>query len=164
MPVSNGFLPKPRRQRFAGARRADARGVSLIEVLVAVVVLSIGLLGVAAMQSIALRGGQSSFESSQAVIQTSAILEAMRANRLNANAYNTAGMVCATPAAGGTLAQRDISSWIGSLKQTIGSGAADETTCGQITGCPAACVITVQWDDRRAGGGQNRQIATRTTI
>lgn len=158
------FLPMPRRQRFAAPRRAHARGVSLIEVLVAVVVLSIGLLGVAAMQSIALRGGQSSFESSQATIQTSAILEAMRANRLNANAYNTAGMVCATPAAGGTLAQRDVSIWIASLKQTIGAGAADATTCGQITGCPAACVITVQWDDARAGGGQTRQIATRTTI
>lgn len=158
------FLPMPRRQRLAAPRRAHARGISLIEVLVAVVVLSIGLLGVAAMQSIALRGGQSSFESSQATIQTSAILEAMRANRLNANAYNTAGMVCATPAAGGTLAQRDVSVWIASLKQTIGSGAGDATTCGRITGCPAACVITVQWDDSRTGGGQTRQIATRTTI
>lgn len=154
----------PRRQRLSGARRAHARGVSLIEVLVSVVVLSIGLLGVAAMQSIALRGGQSSLESSQAIIQTSAILEAMRANRLNAGAYNTAGMICATPAGGGTLAQDDVSNWIGSLKQTIGSGAADATTCGQITGCPLNCVITVQWDDSRAGGGQNRQIATRTTI
>jgi type IV pilus assembly protein PilV len=145
-----------------GARR-NARGVSLIEVLVAVVVLSIGLLGVAAMQSIALRGGQSSFESSQAVIQTSAILEAMRANRLNANAYNTAGVVCAIPG-GGALAQNDVRSWITSLKSTIGSGLADATTCGSITGCPAACVITVQWDDTRAGGGATRTVVTRTTI
>jgi type IV pilus modification protein PilV len=157
------FFSTPHRQRFSSSR-ALASGVSLIEVLVSVVVLSIGLLGVAAMQSIALRGGQSSLESSQAIIQTSAILEAMRANRLNAVAYNTAGMICVTPAAGGTLAQDDISNWIGSLKQTIGSGAADVTTCGQIAGCPAACVITVRWDDSRAGGGQNRTIATRTTI
>jgi type IV pilus assembly protein PilV len=140
-----------------------ARGVSLIEVLVSVVVLSIGLLGVAAMQSIALRGGQSSFESSQAVIQTSAIMEAMRANRLDANAYNTAGMVCAA-AGGGSLAQSDVSVWVTSLKETIGSSEDDPTVCGQITGCPVACVITVQWDDTRAGGDARRQVVTRTTI
>lgn len=152
-----------RRLRAPRGARRNARGVSLIEVLVSVVVLSIGLLGVAAMQSIALRGGQSSFESSQAVIQTSAILEAMRANRINANAYNTAGVVCAIPG-GGTLAQNDVTSWITSLKNTIGSGLADATTCGSITGCPAACVITVQWDDTRAGGGATRTVVTRTTI
>lgn len=161
---SGEFSLMPRGGRFSGSRRAHERGVSLIEVLVSVVVLSIGLLGVAAMQSIALRGGQSSFESSQVTMQTSAILEAIRANRPNALAYNTGGMICATPAAGGTLAQDDISNWIASLKQTVGSGDADATTCGQIAGCPAACVITVQWDDRRAGGGPTRQIATRTTI
>ncbi|MCR6626715.1 MAG: type IV pilus modification protein PilV [Pseudoxanthomonas sp.] len=158
------LLSMPRGRRFSGRSRAHVQGVSLIEVLVSVVVLSIGLLGVAAMQSIALRGGQSSLESSQAIIQTSSILEAMRANRLNAGAYNTAGMICNTPAAGGTLAQDDVSNWIASLKQTIGSGDADVTTCGQITGCPLNCVITVEWDDRRAGGGENRQIATRTRI
>jgi type IV pilus assembly protein PilV len=152
-----------RRRRGQGVRSGHARGVSLIEVLVSVVVLSIGLLGVAAMQSIALRGGQSSFESSQAVIETTGILEAMRANRLEANLYNTAGMVCTTPGAG-SLAQSDVSVWIASLKNTIGSGATDATTCGQITGCPAACVITVQWDDTRAGGGATRTVVTRTTI
>ena len=152
-----------RRLRAPRGARRNARGVSLIEVLVSVVVLSIGLLGVAAMQSIALRGGQSSFESSQAVIQTSAILEAMRANRINAANYNTAGMVCAA-GGGGSLAQEDVSDWITSMKTTIGADADDPTVCGQITGCPAACVITVQWDDRRAGGGAARQVVTRTTI
>lgn len=152
-----------RRLRAPRGARRNARGVSLIEVLVSVVVLSIGLLGVAAMQSIALRGGQSSFESSQAVIQTSAILEAMRANRINAANYNTAGMVCAA-GGGGSLAQEDVSDWITSMKTTIGADADDPTVCGQITGCPAACVITVQWDDSRAGGGNTRQVVTRTTI
>ncbi|TQM17718.1 type IV pilus assembly protein PilV [Pseudoxanthomonas sp. 3HH-4] len=152
-----------RRLRAPRGARRNARGVSLIEVLVSVVVLSIGLLGVAAMQSIALRGGQSSFESSQAVIQTSAILEAMRANRINAAAYNTAGMVCAAPG-GGSLAQEDVGDWITSMKTTIGADADDPTVCGQITGCPAACVITVQWDDSRAGGENTRQVVTRTTI
>ncbi|MEJ2788826.1 type IV pilus modification protein PilV [Pseudoxanthomonas sp. CCNWLW251] len=153
----------PARERD-GALRVPyrARGVSLVEVLVSVVVLSIGLLGVAAMQSVALRGGQSSLESSQAVMQTTAIIEAMRANSAAAADYNMA-MTCAVPG-GGTLAQNDRRAWIASLKATIGSGNADTTTCGAIAGCPAACVITVQWDDSRARGGQTRSIVTGTRI
>lgn len=143
--------------------RRDMQGISLLEVLVSVVVLSVGLLGVAAMQSIALRGGQSSLESSQASIQTTAIIEAMRANPASALEYNI-GMTCAVPG-GGTPAQNDVRDWISSLKSTIGSGPVqDTTTCGAIAGCPANCTITVQWDDNRAGGGNQRLMTTVTRI
>ncbi|WP_334178261.1 type IV pilus modification protein PilV [Pseudoxanthomonas sp.] len=153
----------------AGVRRSSShgprsvRGISLIEVLVAVVVLSIGLLGVAAMQSVALRGGQSSLETSQAVMQTNAILDAIRANRANAAAYNTDAMVC-TAVAGSDVAGSDLQTWITDLKNNIANNDADTTTCGEIRGCPEACVITIQWDDSRAGGGNERQVVTRTTI
>ena len=52
----------------AGMRRADRarmRGTSLIEILVAVVVLSTGLLGMVALQAKALRNNQSSLERSE---------------------------------------------------------------------------------------------------
>jgi type IV pilus assembly protein PilV len=106
------------------------RGISLVEVLVSVLVLGVGLLGIAAMQSVALRGGQSSLESTQAVMQTTAIIEAMRANRLNLAGYNTNGMRCAVT--GGTgLAGNDLDAWVTSLQSTITRG--DATACGQIT-------------------------------
>lgn len=155
---------RPRITSAAGFRsRRSVQGISLLEVLVSVVVLSIGLLGVAAMQTVALRGGQSSLESSQATIQTTAIIEAMRANPAAGAAYNVA-MTCAVPA-GGTQAQNDVRDWISSLKSTIGTGpATDTTTCGSIANCPANCTITVQWDDARAGGGNQRQMTTVTRI
>lgn len=140
---------------------AHARGIGLIEVLVSVLILGVGLLGVAALQSFALRGGQSSLESSQGVMQATSIIEAMRANSANAASYNMA-MTCAVPA-GGSLAQNDLRDWITGLKGTMGT-AADTTTCGQIAGCPGACVVTVRWDDARAGGGATRSVTTRTTI
>lgn len=152
----------PRRSGPRLRRRSQA-GLSLIEILVSVVILGIGLLGVAAMQSLALRGGQSSLEASQAVMQTNAIIEAMRANRTNAGDYATGGMVCAVPS-GGTLAQNDIANWISTLKTSIAGVTTDTTTCGQITGCPTNCVITVRWDDSRAGGSAERTFTTRTTI
>ncbi|MCH6484042.1 type IV pilus modification protein PilV [Pseudoxanthomonas sp. LH2527] len=158
------MLKNPVRMMRHGRPGAPSRqrGISLIEVLVSVVVLGIGLLGVAAMQSIALRGGQSSLESSQAVIQTTSILESMRTNAANAASYNTADWVC-TAGTGGTLAQNDMRDWIDSLKTTMGT-ADDDTTCGRISGCPDACVIGVRWNDERAGGEAERTIETRSAI
>ncbi len=137
------------------------QGMSMIEVLVSVLVLGVGLLGVAALQAVALRGGQGSLESSQAVMQNTSIIEAMRGNRGNAASYNMA-MTCAAPAAG-TLAQNDLRDWVLDLKNTIGK-SDDLSTCGRITNCPDACEVTVRWDDSRAGGSAVRQVTTRTRI
>ena len=143
-----------------------ARGVGLIEVLVSVMVLAVGLLGIAAMQSMALRGGQGSMESTQAVMATNSILEAIRANRTQADAYNMA-MTCGTPGGGGVVGADKVA-WINALKTTIGSGAGDTTTCGRIVGCDDAnatnCAITVQWDDSRAGGSGTRQLSVEAQI
>ena len=62
------------------AKPSLQRGVSLLEVLVAVVILSVGLLGLAGLQLSALRNNQSSAERSNAVMLTYSILEAMRAD------------------------------------------------------------------------------------
>lgn len=142
------------------------RGSGLIEVLIAVLIMGIGLLGIAAMQATALRNSQSALDQSQAVIQTYAILDAMRANRDNAltGAYNQAAMVCDPPVGDTTLAQKDIRSWITSLEATLGGGA---NTCGRVSCVAGVCTVSVQWDDSRAaqdvaGGQQGAGLATRT--
>jgi type IV pilus assembly protein PilV len=145
------------------------RGLSLIEVLVSVVIVGIGLLGIAAMQSLALRGAQSSLESSQAVMQTHAIIEAMRANYMNAAAYNGNWTV---PPAGGTTAQRDLNEWIAGMQGvanwrgiTPDQPIIGDTATATIAGCPINCVITVLWNDTRAGGNAARStFVTRTRI
>lgn len=154
-------VPAPPREGGVASAAKRMRGISLIEVMVSVLILAVGMLGIAAMQSVALRGGQSSLESTQAVMQTTAIIEAMRANSLNAAAYNTGGMRCAATGVT-TLAGNDLDTWVASLQSTITRGGA--TACGQITGCPANCQIIVQWDDQRAGGSATRQLVTRTSI
>ncbi len=55
------------------------QGFTLIEVLVAVVVLSIGLLGLAGLQTTGLRNNQSAYYASQAAIYANDIFERMRA-------------------------------------------------------------------------------------
>ena len=156
-----------------GVGRRAVTGMSLIEVMVSVLVLGIGLLGIAAMQSMALRGGQSSLESSQAVMATNAIIEAMRANRANAASYN--GTYTAPPS-GTTLAMRDLEEWMAALQGVADTNPATPTPAqpvlgatarATIAGCPNACVITLQWDDSRAGadqGGAARTIVTEARI
>ena len=141
--------------------------MSLIEVMVSVLVLAVGLLGVAAMQSLALRGGQGSLESTQAVMATSSILESIRANRAQADAYNMAKICSGTVTASDALAQSDKNAWLTSLKTTIGSGVSDTTTCGQIACNAGVCTVTVFWNDIRAGadqGGAARNLQTSARI
>ena len=142
-------------RRVAVGRRRTQRGVTLLEVMISVLILGVGILGIAAMQTTALRNSQSSFERSQAVMHSYAIIDAMRANRVAAlaGAYNMA-MACAAPGlGGGTLAETDLNQWIVSMKTGMGGSAADTTTCGSIACDTGNCTVVVQWDDSRATDG-----------
>lgn len=152
--------------------RARQAGVGLVEILVAVLILGFGLLGVAAMQSLALRNSQSSMERSQAVIQSYAMIDAMRANAEQAKqgAYNMSALRCATPTdapaaadKGQSLAAADQAAWIRSLGASLGRKTS---TCGQVK-CTATglCEVTIQWDDTRgttAGGESGSDKSTHT--
>lgn len=125
-------------------------GATLIEVLIAVLIMAIGMLGIAALQAVALRNSQGSIERTQAVIQSYSILDAMRANvtAARAGAYDVAE-TCAQPAAG-TRVQSDLRFWIGALHATVGESACGEIECNTAT---SVCSVTVHWNESRASGG-----------
>lgn len=144
-------------------------GASLLEVLISVLILGVGMLGIAAMQATALRNSHSSLEQSQAVIQTYAILDAMRADRDVAlgGGYDLA-LTCDVPAAGGGLASAELRRWVQELKAGLG-----ESACGGVACDANGCAVSVQWDDSRASeagegavvaGATERQTITRTRI
>ncbi len=58
-----------------------AAGVTLIEVLISLLVLSIGLLGVAALQSFTLKANQGAYFRTQAVNQAYEVADFIRSNR-----------------------------------------------------------------------------------
>ena len=58
-----------------------ARGVTLIEVLIAVLVLSVGLLGLGALQGVALQSGQLSYQRTQATNMAYRVADEFRAHR-----------------------------------------------------------------------------------
>lgn len=144
-------------------------GASMLEVLISVLILGIGMLGVAALQATALRNSHSSLEQSQAVIQTYAILDSLRANReaAIAGSYDMP-RTCDVPPSAAGLPAAEQQRWISELKAGLGDSA-----CGSITCINDDCEITVEWDDSRASemdggllvaGASDRTTTTRTRI
>lgn len=135
----------------------DARGVSLIEILVAVLILSVGVLGLAAMQVRSMRATISSEQKTQAVVLAQYLLDLMRVDRSSAvqGLYNTGGLaapICALPAvsAADEFARSELRGWMASVQAGLGPGAS---TCVAVN-CDALalCSVRLQWDDTSAGG------------
>lgn len=134
---------------------ARQRGSSLLEVMIAVLVLAIGLLGIAALQAVTLRNSGSSAERSNAVIQSYAMLDMMRANRGAARAgqYNQ-GWNCEPEENPTGRIASDFSTWLVQLQQSVAASACGRIQCGS-----AQCTVGVRWDDSRGTGGSDAQQA-----
>lgn len=129
---------------------AGQRGVGLVEVLIAMLILSIGMLGLAGLQMRTLRNNQSALERGVAVVETHAIADAIRTNRNQANAFNI-GIDDAVPT-GTTFAQKVLSNWRNNLVASLGEGATGAVACNG-----AECTITIRWNDSRGSGGLEEQ-------
>lgn len=161
------------------------RGSTLIETMVAVLLVAIGIVGMAALQAKTLRNAYSSQQRQQAVLNIHSLFESMQAavdNRAagqsiqNALAPFNLARTCAVPQAPNTPATQ----WLASLKQTIGANADNDGVCGTITcqtvqrGNPARtvteCTATVEWNDeggsndRSANARNPRQTSLQSTI
>lgn len=133
----------------------DENGFTLMEVLIAVLILSIGLLGLASLQANGLRSNFSSYARSQAVLLANDMADRIRANptQAAAGAYNNvdAAAAAADPdclAADCTTAQmatHDIAIWSANLQNTLPLGT------GTVVGNGTVFTISVMWDDNRTG-------------
>jgi type IV pilus assembly protein PilV len=141
-------------------------GVGLIEVMVAVLVLSIGFLGMAALQARSLSMNNSAMARSVATMASYSILDAMRADLVSAQsgAYNGTVKANACPTATGTLADSQLFQWC-SQQLAPGLGASASTT-GTIncTGSQGVCTVTVTYDDSKSESATADTSGTQTVI
>jgi len=127
------------------ASKLKQRGVGLIEVLIAVLVLSIGLLGLAGLQLRTLRNNQSALERGMAVVETHAIADAMRADRANAILSRFDITLAAGDPSGTLFRQVAVRRWRQNIVASLGVGATGSIACNGTV-----CTIVIQWDDTRA--------------
>jgi type IV pilus assembly protein PilV len=133
------------------------RGVGLVEVLVAMLVLSIGLLGLAGLQVRTLRGNQTAMQRGMAVIETHMIVDAMRADRDQATTGNfNLAMGAATPAEGSFRATA-LNRWRSNIQTALGADASGSVLC-----IATACTVIVRWAER--GTSAEEWVELRTDV
>ncbi len=137
--------------------RKSQSGFSMVEILVSILILSFGLLGLAALQAVAMKNSHSAYYRNQATIMAHEVLDRIRANPGAANAnvasYNIA-LVAPAPA-GAAIANIDLSEWKNHIAASlpVGQGGVTVTNTNQVA-------VVVQWDDSRGVNGSGVQQLT----
>ena len=81
-------------------QRADQRGTSMVELLVAMTITAVGLLGLIGTQAVAQRAELESYQRAQAMVLLGDILDRINTNRMAATCYAiTTSTSAGTPAA-----------------------------------------------------------------
>lgn len=166
---TDSFLPK----QHAAAHLSRQSGVGLIEVLIAVLVLSIGFLGMAALQTKALSNNNSAMVRSIGTIASYSILDAMRIDQAGVGAGDydkysvtvpatwTAPGDCTGVGKGGALTKANQDHWCDDLGSLMGPG-----TEGKIEDDGGGNYkITITFNDERATGGDaGQEMITRAKL
>lgn len=137
------------------------QGFTLLEVLIAVLVFSIGMMGVAGMVLASMRGTHTAQLHTQATLQAQWIGDAMRANPAGvmAGAYNmtaptAVSETCATGCTPAQTATRDMETWGSMLSRALPAGQGSvrcQLNSPQREGVDAfpagLCTISMTWSE-----------------
>ncbi|MBL4580928.1 MAG: type IV pilus modification protein PilV [Gammaproteobacteria bacterium] len=154
-------------------------GSTLIEVLVSLLVLSFGMLGLAGVQAVSLRGNLAAYYRTMATTQSADMVERMRANIVGVADGNyddvtgaaTANCFTITGCSSAQMAAQDVFDWSARVAATLPLGASViclDSTPTDGTAAANACdgagsiyAIKLWWDDDRDGTADQ---AFRTTF
>lgn len=143
-----GAIAAPNRPGVS-ASLAGQSGVGLIDVLVAILLLSIALLGFAKLQLETMKDQRLSYSHAMAQVLATDLSERIHANPQGINSYAVTDIVsrapsggCATGCGSAELAAQDLDDWREAIvNSALTGGNADVAISGsQVT-------ITVQWQD-----------------
>lgn len=122
------------------ARHASQQhGFTLVEVLVALIVLSVGLLGIAAMYVESLRANRDALVRTQAIALASDLADRIRSNRLPANNYTGTGV--------NARAIADLADWTDAVETQLPGGEGAVRFRDGTATTPAQYMIEVSWNE-----------------
>ena len=137
-------------------RQRRQRGITMVESLVALVVLSVGMLGIAGLYISSLKAGRSALVRTQAVALATDLADRIRANRLGLGKYatlpyGTAGPQVKTACLGGdctpdVLAEDDLGRWRSMITLLMPGGTVGSVTYNDVAAPnPDQYTITLAW-------------------
>jgi type IV pilus assembly protein PilV len=159
--------------------RRRTQGFTLLEVMAAVLVLSVGLLGLAKMQALAISSTTQSGNRSMISLQATSLAAVIHANRIywaggvgcatactitggtsatitdSSNILNNPPANCSSACTNSNMAAYDVSIWQQTMYALFPSYSAT-ITC---TGIPVTCMIKVSWNEKAVGINQNTAAA-----
>jgi type IV pilus assembly protein PilV len=155
------------------------RGFSLLEVLIALLIFSLGLLGMAGLMVVSVKTNQSAYLRTQASFLAQSMVDRIRMNLGQVNDYNgeygedtveDAGCGAAEPCSPEEIAERDKAIWSQQLVDSLPNATASIDCDGESLGNSAQlgaapysglCTFTIQWDEtsltRSATSSPNEQ-------
>jgi len=138
-------MPVSTARRTPGRRflRPEA-GFTLVEVLIALIVLSIGMLGIAALYLESLRASRQALVRTDAINLASDIADRIRSNRAPANAYDCGG-TCEADEGGNATAVGDLNAWRTRVETQLPGGATSITYTAAGATTPNVYVVQVSW-------------------
>jgi type IV pilus assembly protein PilV len=171
--------------RRHAARPGSARGFSLVEVMVALAVLSVGLLGIAKMQTLALSSTTGASKRALAALQAASLAASMHADRpywaagglppspLTVTGSTVNDGVLGAPAdctsAGTapcdsvTVAAYDLQNWAASVATLLGANSTATITCSNVANVPVTCTIQISWTEKAIAINATQAANTGTT-
>ncbi|MFV0675042.1 type IV pilus modification protein PilV [Variovorax sp. tm] len=147
------------------------RGFTLLEVLVAILLVSIGIFGFAKMQALALSSTQVASSRSIAAMQAASLAAAMHSNRKfwasgtaptsfstegatvkdDSNVLTATGIDCQkttpAPCTPAQLAAYDLQQWATHMNNLL-PGYTSQTTCTNTAGNPVNCALLIKWQEK----------------
>lgn len=157
------------------------RGFTLIEVLIALLIFSLALMGMAGLMVLSVKTNQSAYLRTQASFLAQSMADRVRANIGLVNSYNgtyNAGTAGADPCASGAacspaqMVARDRALWSAQLVASLPNPTATINCAGAPLGGAVhlgaspyngLCTFTIQWDEATLVRGQQSAAPTAAT-